>query len=405
MPQFSQIKIFKFIPEFDYGGTERHVATLSQMLDRSRFDLRLGCVRRRGAFLNELEKSEIPISEYFFNSLYKINTFKRQIRLASDLRKERIQIVHSYNFYANVFTIPAAKYAGAPVTIASIRDEGVYLTPAKKRMQKFICRWADCILVNAEAIKAWLLEQGYHSGKIAIIKNGIDLSKFPDRGVRSGFRRELGLPLDAPLVVMLSRMNPQKGVEHFLEAAAYVKRLCPEAYFLLVGGAFHAHKGKIKRNDDYQEQLTRCAARLGLGKHLIFTGFRSDVPDVLAEAAVSVLPSFSEGLSNTLLESMAAGVPVVTTRVGGNPEVIEHGKGGILVPPRDSRALAEAIYAILKNRDLAKSLGEAGRRRVADRFSLDRMVRETQDLYMKLLEGKSRQKARILASPDAAARG
>jgi glycosyltransferase involved in cell wall biosynthesis len=385
----SKINVFKFIPEFGIGGTERHVATLSRMLDRSRYNLRVGCVNRWGYFLDEIEANHIPVADYNINSLYKPGTFRQQLKFASDIKRHGIDIVHSYNFYANVFAIPAAKYAGIPVTIASIRDAGVYLTPAKKRLQKFVCRWADCVLVNAESIKGWLIEQGYHPDRIAVIKNGIDLSKFK-RDNRSEFRRELGLPADAPLVVMLSRLNPQKGVEEFLEAAAYVSRLSPQAYFLLVGGAFIRRNGAIERDVAYYQELERCVARLGLGKRVIFTGFRNDVPMILSEAAISVLPSHSEGLSNTLLESMAAGVPVIATRVGGNPEIVEHGKGGILVPVRDSRALAEAIYAILKNRDLAKSLGEEGRRRVEERFSLERMVTETQDLYVKLLEKKSR---------------
>ena len=389
--QAPQVRLLKFVPAFAFGGTERHIANLTRMIDRSRFDLRMGCMRRWGHFLGEIEASRVPVSEYSINSLRNARAVRQQLRLARDIRRHRIQIVHSYNFYANVFAIPAAKLAGAPVMIASIRDSGVYLTAGKKRVQAFLCRWADCILVNAESIKQWLVEQGIRPQKITIIRNGIDLAKFSG-GRGGGLRRELGLPPAAPLIVMLSRLNPQKGVEHFLEAAARVHQLYPEAYFLLVGDAYVYRGDTIERDAAYQRELERRASRLGLGDRAVFTGFRADVPELLAETAVSVLPSFSEGLSNTLLESMAAGVPVVATRVGGNPEVVEHGRGGILVPPRDSRALAEAICALLKDRGLAEALGEGGRRRVADRFSLDRMAQETQDLYVRLLEKKTRGK-------------
>src|SRR5437867_4020126 len=128
------------------------------------------------------------------------------------------------------------------------------------------------------------------------------------------------------------------------------------------------------------------AKRLGLEGRVVFTGVRSDVAGVLSQVAVSVLPSLSEGVSNTVLESMAAGVPVVATRVGGTPEAIEDGETGLLVPPRNSAALAHAIGVLLENRQLATHLGQAGQQRVARDFQLERSVRETEKLYVELLE-------------------
>ena len=385
----SQIKLLKLVSLFGFGGTERQVVNLAQMIDRSRFELRLACLDRWGHFLEEIEQHRIPVSEYRINSLYKPGTVRQQLRFAADIRRYRIQIVHSYNFYANTFTLPTAKLAGVPVIIASIRDTGVYLSPAQKRVQRIVCRFADCILVNAEAIRRWLIEEGYQSAKIAVIRNGIDLSRFARKQDGTRLRLELGLPRRAPVVVMLSRLNPQKGIDYFLEAAAYVRERCPKAHFLVVGDRFILQDGVRQRDVAYQQELERRAARLGLGRCMVFTGFRADVPELLAEAAVSVLPSLSEGLSNTLLESMAAGVPVVATTVGGNTELIEDGVNGLLVPPRDPAALAEAICAILNDRDLARRLGQEARQRVVERFSLERMVSETQDLYVQLLERKT----------------
>lgn len=386
----SQIRLLKLVTLFGFGGTERQVMNLAKMLDRSRFELRFGCLKRWGHFLDEIDQHQIPLSEYSIDSLYNAGTVRQQLRLAGDLRRQRTQIVHSYNFYANVFAIPAAKLAGVPVTIASIRDAGIYLTLAQKRVQRFVVGFADCILVNAESIRQWLVEQKCNPEKIRVIRNGIDLSRFTLKKNDTALHQELGLPADAPLVMMLSRLNPQKGVEYFLEAAAVVARHCPAAHFVIVGDGYVRRDGVIQSDTTYQQVLQQSVLRLGLGGRVSFTGFRPDVPEVLSEAAVSVLPSLSEGLSNTLLESMAAGVPVVATKVGGNPEVIQDGIGGYLVPPRDSSALAEAICAILKNRDLARNLGREARQRVVERFSLERMVRETQDLYVQLLERKRR---------------
>ncbi len=138
--------------------------------------------------------------------------------------------------------------------------------------------------------------------------------------------------------------------------------------------------------EPYKSELEGYALRLGLGGRVVFTGFRLDIPELLSEVAVSVLPCVSsEGLSNTLLESMAAGVPVVATRVGGNPEVVEEGVTGLLVPPRDPQALASGICRLLENPELGSRFGRAGRQRVTQHFSLERMVRETETLYLQLI--------------------
>ena len=125
--------------------------------------------------------------------------------------------------------------------------------------------------------------------------------------------------------------------------------------------------------------------RLGIGGRVVFTGFRLDVPELLSEVAISVLPSLSEALPNVVLESMAAGVPVVATRVGGNPEVVEEGVTGLLVPPQDPAALAKAICRLLENPELASRYGRAGKQRIAEQFSLERMVRQTETLYLDLI--------------------
>jgi glycosyltransferase involved in cell wall biosynthesis len=393
--QSGRIRLLQFLNVFGVGGTERQVTNLIRRLDPSRFDVRIGCFARWGEFLEEIEQRSLPIAEYRIRSLYKPVPLKQQLRLCADLRRDGIQILHSYNFYANLFSLPPARLAGVPVTIASIRDIGVYLTAAQKRAQAFACRFVDCVLVNADAIRRWLIGQGCDAEKIAVIRNGIDLSKFT--GTRDGerLRGELGVPAHAPLVITLCRLNPQKGIEDFLEAASIVHRRHPDARFLIVGDAFIRDGDEIVPETAYRQSLLRQVERLGLGRHVVFTGFRTDVPELLAEASVSVLPSHSEGLSNTLLESMAAGVPVVATRVGGTPEAIEHGVGGLLVAPHDAAALAEAISAILANDQLARGLAEHGRRRVRASFSLERMVRDTEALYARLLEARTLRAGRM----------
>lgn len=374
--QSQRIKLLQMLTNFHIGGTERQVANLAMGIDSSRFDLHLACLRHSGELLAELEDLRVPRSEFRIGRLYSPKTVWQGIRLAHYVRRNLIQIVHSYGFYPNVFTVPVARLAGASIVVASIRNTVDLLTPMQRWLQKLVCRLADCVLVNADAIRENLIVQGYAPDKIVVIRNGITLGKFREARRGAVIRQELGLPASASLVGVFSRLNRMKGVEYFLDAASVLAGRFPDVWFLVVGD------GAIK--DELEEQ----ARRLGLGRRIVFTGFRSDVPELLSEAAISVLPSLSEGTSNTLLESMAAGIPVVATRVGGNPEVIEDGVSGLLVPPRDSAALAAAMGRLLEDEDLAHKLGQAGIGRVAELFSIEGSVDQTEHLYQRLVEAK-----------------
>jgi glycosyltransferase involved in cell wall biosynthesis len=372
-----RINLLEFLSVAGVGGTEIQVMNLIERLDPARFALRFACFRRQRQFLAPVEALKIPITEYPIKRLHGVRALKELGRLSGEIRRHDVDIVHSYNFYGNVFAVPAARLARAPVIVASIRNMGE-MKASLQRLQRHVCRLADCVLTNADAIRRWLISEGYDGAKIAVIRNGLDVSKLrctPEGGKR--FRQEVALSPDTPLVAVLARLDPVKGIEYFLEAAAIAATRVPRARFAVVGESFFP---------EYRSELEAMAVRLGLAGRLLFTGVRSDVPDVLSQVAVSVLPSLSEGLSNTILESMAAGVPVVATRVGGTPEAVQDGETGLLVPARDAAALARAICLLLEDRELATRLGGAARQRVSERFGMERMVRETENLYLRLFE-------------------
>src|SRR6266446_139871 len=376
----------KFLPVFAAGGTEGQVMNLVDRLDLCKFAVRFGCFYRSGRFLPLLEARSIPVTPYTIKRFYDLQAVKEEWRLAGDIRRHRVDIVHSYNFYANFFAIPAARLARAPVVVASIRSMGEMYTPLQRRVHRHVCRLADCILTNADAIRQSLIAEGHDAAKIRVIRNGIDVASLrctADGGQR--FRQEFSLPADAPIVALLARLGVIKGIEYFLEAAVSLAERFPHARFAVVGGGTFIEGGR-KEPRDYRRELEAMAQRLGLEGRVVFTGVRNDVANVLSQVAVSVLPSISEGIPNTVLESMAAGVPVVATRVGGIPEAVEDGATGLLVAPRDPAALARAIGLVLEDRDLARRLGEAGRQRVIQHFGLDDMVRQTEALYVSLLE-------------------
>ena len=376
------VRLLEFVTSFQIGGTERQVLNLTNGLDPEQFELHMGCLDKVGPLLEEVTSRGIPVSEYKTKNLYNLGAMNARLRFAHYLRRHEIEVVHSYGFYSNVFAIPAARLARSPVIIASIRDCGETLTAAQNRVQRMFCRMADCILTNAEGVRTWLLNQGYPAGKIQVIQNGIALSRAATGRPAGKLRRELGLAADTPLVAVLSRLNPMKGIEYFLEAAVTIGSRFPAVRFLIIGGANYNGGGS------YKMQIEKHAKDLGLESHVIFTGFRTDVHEILPEIDITVLPSLSEGLSNALLESMAAGVPTIATRVGGTPEAVEDGVTGLLVPPRDPGSLAQAMALLLENPELARRFGEAGRRRVIALFSIEKMVHQTESLYLKLLSAK-----------------
>jgi glycosyltransferase involved in cell wall biosynthesis len=373
-----RIRLLKFVTLFAIGGTERQVVNIGKGLDRARFDVEFACLHRVGELLSECREQEWTITEYNVSRLYGWTAWKRQLEFARHLRRQRIEILHTYSFYPNVFAIPAARLAGVPVVIGSVRDIGDIWTSRQHAVQRLCCRLADHIVVNAEAIKKDLLQRGYRAERVTVIPNGIDCRRFARPGDGERLRREFQIPPGAPVVGVLSRIMKIKGHEYFLQAAALIAARHPEVRFLIVGDT--------NINQDYREELKRMATRLGLKERVVFAGFRLDVPDLLASLSVSVLPSLGlEGLSNSLLESMAAGVPVVATRVGGTPEIVHDGVTGLLVPPADAEGLAAAILRLLEDRTLAGQLGQAGRRQVFTRYSLDRAVATTERLYGDLL--------------------
>jgi glycosyltransferase involved in cell wall biosynthesis len=376
------IRVLTVVPTLMCGGTENQALALGNGLDPGRLEIEFACLRRRGPFVEELEARRIPLTEYRITSFFSLGALAQQARLARRIAARRIQIVHAYNFYGNVFAVPPARLV-APVVIASIRDCAPYLTTMQRRVQRWACRLADCVLVNADAVRDWLIADGYDESRIVLVPNGVDLSRFDNLPDRRRLRHELGLAPDTPLVGVVSRLTPLKGIEQFLEAAGALSRTHPTVRFLVVGET-------APTEGAYLEALRALARRYGLDGPLIFTGRRSDVPAVLSSLDVSVMPSLNEALSNVVLESMAAAAPTVATRVGGTPEAVVDGVSGLLVPPGDAGALARAIATLLDDPVRAAALGRTARQTIVERFSVDRMVRATEAVYLDLLERKLR---------------
>jgi len=238
-------------------------------------------------------------------------------------------------------------------------------------------RGVDRYIAVTAAVKRMLVQDGIASERIEVIHSGTDLSRFENTARKEGLRAELGIPEGARVIGNVGFLVGHKAHEYLLEAAATVLKEMPETFVVIVG------------EGERREFLEAKAAELGIASRVSMPGFRSDIPECLREFDIFCLSSWGEGIGGVVLEAMAAGVPVVTAAAGGLDEVVQDGVNGILTPVRRSDALAEGILSILRDEDLARRLTEAGRRTVADSFSVDRMVEETLALYEDILSRRA----------------
>jgi L-malate glycosyltransferase len=356
--------VFLMINSFETGGSERQFALLAEALD---LPVHLGCIMRRGSFLAEF--GDIPTFG-LGGSLYRLKSLKTRIRLARHLRAQGIAIAHSFDFYTNLTLIPTARMARVPVVIGSQRQLGNLLTKAQSRVQTLMFRWCDAVVCNSRAAADLLIADGLPERLVVVIGNGLPPCAFAET--------EPALPrLPARLRVgMIARMNAlYKNHAMFLRAAAIVKARFPEVEFLLVG------------DGPLRPDLERLAADLSLPPQVHFLGDRRDITAILASLDVSVLPSVSESLSNVILESMAASVPVVASHVGGNVELLNNDRG-ILVNHSDEHGLAGAIERLLCNPSLRAALGQNAKEFARTNFTIQNMSKRHEELYEELLKKK-----------------
>jgi glycosyltransferase involved in cell wall biosynthesis len=278
---------------------------------------------------------------------------------------------------SNLLGVPAARLAGVPVIISSRRylaDFDWWQSPLRLKLLRLAYRSSTQVVVNSTSIRELLVTREHISPtKVCVIPNGVDVDKFtaaaPDRK-----RRLPAVGRESKLIAVVANMFPVKGHASLVVAAKTICRDYPNAIFLLIG--------------DGQERpkLERQVKEMGLEPNFLFLGARKDVPELLACCDLSVLPSESEGLPNSVLEAMAAGLAVVATSVGGVPELIENEVSGLLVPPNNPSALSTAILRLLQDESLRQRLSSAGRDCVVTRFSFLRLVETLETLYSKVPE-------------------
>jgi len=375
------VSVVYVIPRMSIGGAQKHLLEVLRRLDRRRFAPSV-CVLvtdRPGAsdLLGAVRELDVPIIDAGVrdgsNALARPHTFRQMARVARTFRREHVRIVHSYLFHANWFGTLTARLAGVPVAIVSKRNVDVYERARDRWACRLVNRMADCVTAVAHGVADHVVRaERCPPGKIVVIPNGIDAHEVAPAPV-SGRGDRLGVGADDLIVGTIARLVWYKGHEELLDAIAQVNRQHPAARLCVVG------------DGPLREALRERAQRLGLNGAARFLGSIPQASKLLPHFDIFVLPSRWEGMSNGLLEAMAAGRPIVATTVGGNPELIVDGETGLLVPPENPDALAAAILKLIRDPALARRLGEAARRRVEREYTLEGMVHRLEELYDDLL--------------------
>lgn len=305
------------------------------------------------------------------------------LKLVRLIRRENISLVHT-----NSASLPcsglAARLTGRP-SLYHVREEVVRPVIFRRLIAQMVNLLADKIVCISNAVASMFLDSGVPSEKVMTIYNCVDLEEFDPRINGDSFRAELGISPDAPLVGMVGRISPRKGHRYFLHAARLVSEVMPQARFVIVGDI----ESRIKKYTNLLAELKCLVVELEIADKVIFTGARQDIPRVMAALDMLVLASCSEvapePFGRVLIEAMAMERPVVATWDGGVPEIVVDGTTGFLVPPRQPKPMARAILRLLKNRDMAREMGRAGRKRAEEMFTLPIQARRLSALYEELL--------------------
>jgi len=375
-----KIRIMEMIDRPSLGGGQTALLLLAGNLDRSRFEVVISS-GGEGPLADEARRNGLPFIPV---SLSKRLSLRPLNEIAAALREQEIDILHTHGGIAGLYGRSAARRARTPAVVHTLHGihylhyRNVFLRRLYVLLERRYSRLTDrLILVCQSDLQKARRHRLADEEKMTVILNGTDVRTDIPADRSSRLRDELGWPPGRPVVGTVARLHRQKGVASLLRAAPAILSAFPAARIAVVGDG--PEGGRLRRE----------ASRLDLEGRFLFLGERKDAAEVMSLYDVFVLPSLWEGLPFVLVEAAAWGKAIVATAVDGVPEILEDGKTGLLVPPNDPPALAEAIIKLLKDKTSARRLGELARALVPPRFPLRRMVEQTENLYLDVLGAKT----------------
>jgi glycosyltransferase involved in cell wall biosynthesis len=363
----SRIRVVELLATGTSGGAQEHVYNLVTRIDRERYEVSVLALSG-GAGVRRLEKTGVSVCV-----LDEMSDDEAIEAVASHLHAVKADVVHNHMYRAEVIGTRAAWLLAAaglprPFVVGTVHSSRVR-SPEDRDLVRQLTPRMDHVIAVSRAIVRKIEDEGRVGAPISLIYNGVDLARYSEQEVCCTLHREYSIPAGSPIVGVVARLEPEKGHPTLLDAWPAVREAVPNAHLLIVGEGTE------------RTALELHALGVGISRSVTFTGRRDDVPAVTAALDVAVLPSYREAQGLSILEAMALSRPVVASAVGGIPEMIEHGRTGLLVPPRDADALAASIVRLLTDHPYADTLARAGHDLVYERFCVEQMVRAVETIY------------------------
>lgn len=361
----SGARVLQVVLSLNAGGTERLVVELTRRL-RDVIPMAVCCLDEPGEWASELTGAGVAVQAVGRRQGFDARVGRNLARLA---REHRATIMHCHHYSPFVYGSVARMWGSNCHLVFTEHGRLSDAPPSFKRRAAnvVLSRFADRVFAVSADLRRYLIEEGFSPRAVDVIYNGIDVRPSALADASRRIRQQLHIAPEALIVGSVGRLDPVKDLLTLLAATAEVRRQRPVELVVIGDGAERGH-------------LEAVAAKYGLDRCVHFLGYRSDARDWLAGCDVYVNSSISEGVSLTILEAMSAGLPVVATRVGGTPEILDS-TCGMLVPPRDPKAIAGALVELACDPKRRGQLGQAARKRVEERFTLDRMIQQYCDVY------------------------
>jgi glycosyltransferase involved in cell wall biosynthesis len=351
------------IDELSQAGTECQLVALIQNLSRRRVLPHLCLLRGDQVSSRTLEPADCPIIRLGVQSLHHPSTLLKALRLARFLRRHHIDVFQVYFPDSSYLGVPVARLAGVRHVVRTRNNLGYWMTGVHRWLGALCNRGTEVLVANCEACRrAVIADEGIDPRRVVVLENGVDMARFAEPVLRQE-------PAGSRRVGIVANLRPVKNLDLFVRAAAVIAARHPHVTFHMAG------EGELR------PVLERLLSELELAGSLFLHGSVVDIPGFLAGLDIAVLCSRSEGMSNALLEYMAAGKAIVATDVGANGQLIEHGVHGLLVAPGDAAALAGALHRLLDDESLAARLASAARLKAETEYSREAMVRRFEDFY------------------------
>ena len=357
-------KVFYLIGSLDVGGAEKTLVDLVNNIDKLQYNPKIYTIKHTGAFYDEIT-DDVPV--HSLNATSKID-IRAPIQFSRILREEKPDILQSFLFFDNSLARLTSVVSPKTSVITGVRSVPDRLPLLRDISDRGLQLLSDHIVSNSKAGAEWVIDRGADSNKVSVIPNGRDINKYASATASTKLINELNL-FASPIVGTVGRLLEIKGHFDMVHAWPDIIKKHPNAELLFVG------EGPAR------EELEQLVIDLDISENVTFAGQRNDVPELLDLMDVFVFPSHYEGLPGALIEAMAAGLPIVTTPVGGIPELIENNANGIYVTPESPDSISEGIHNLLENKKLRVRLGEEAENVARDHYSLETMVAQFEDLY------------------------